>query len=75
MAPATACPSSVATSSLRRHSSEVGAVCGSAARTDLYGLCLQAHGIQSLEMETAAKPSSQPRTMSCVMFGDGHCEA
>ena len=46
-----------------------------AARTVLCGLCLEAHGIQSPEMETAAKPSSQPRTKSCVMFGDGHCEA
>ena len=45
------------------------------ARTALYGLCLEAYGIQSPEMETAAKPSSQPRTKSCVMFGDGHCEA
>src|ERR1035438_7448910 len=26
-------------------------------------------------METAAKPSSQPRTKSCVMSGNGHCEA
>jgi hypothetical protein len=26
-------------------------------------------------METAAKPSSQPRTESCVMSGNGHCEA
>jgi len=26
-------------------------------------------------METAAKPSQQPRTESCVMTGNGHCEA
>jgi hypothetical protein len=26
-------------------------------------------------METAAKRSSQPRTESCVMSGNGHCEA
>jgi hypothetical protein len=26
-------------------------------------------------METAAKLSSQPRTESCVMSGNGHCEA
>ena len=45
------------------------------ARTDLCGLRLEAHGIQSPEMETAVKPSSQPRTKSCVMSGDGHCEA
>ena len=36
---------------------------------------LKAHGIQSSEMATAAKPSSQPRTESCVMSGNGHCEA
>jgi hypothetical protein len=46
------------------------------ARTDLCGGCaLKAHGIQSPEMETAAKPSSQPRTESCVMSGNDHCEA
>jgi hypothetical protein len=39
------------------------------------GCALKAHRIQSPEMETAVKPSSQPRTKSCVMFGDGHCEA
>ena len=36
---------------------------------------MKACGIQSPEMETAAKPSSQPRTKSCVVSGDGHCEA
>jgi len=36
---------------------------------------LKAHGVQFPEMETAAKPSSQPRTESCVMSGNGHCEA
>ena len=45
------------------------------ARTDLCGLCLKAHGIQSPEMEAAAKLSSQPRTQSCVVSGNGHCEA
>src|SRR6516225_7905903 len=45
------------------------------ARTDLSGLRLETHEVQSPEMETAAKPSSQPRTKSCVMSGDGHCEA
>ena len=44
-------------------------------RTDLSGLRLETHEVQSPEMETAAKPSSQPRTKSCVMSGDGHCEA
>ena len=45
------------------------------ARTDLCGLRLETHEVQSPEMEIAAKPSSQPRTKSCVMSGDGHCEA
>jgi len=45
------------------------------ARTDLSGLRLETHEVQSPEMETAAKPSSQPRTKSCVMSGDGRCEA
>src|SRR5262249_22558628 len=31
------------------------------------GCALKAHGIQSPEMVTAAKPSSQPRTESCVV--------
>ena len=39
------------------------------------GCALKAHGVQFPEMETAAKPSSQPRTKSCVMSGNGHCEA
>ena len=39
------------------------------------GCALEAHGVQPPEMEAAAKPSSQPRTKSCVMSGDGHCEA
>ena len=39
------------------------------------GCALKAHVIQLPEMGTAAKPSSQPRTESCVMSGDGHCEA
>jgi len=37
--------------------------CGSAR-----GCALKAHGVQFPEMETAAKPSSQPRTESCVMW-------
>jgi hypothetical protein len=36
---------------------------------------LQAHGIESPEMVTAAKPSQQPRTESCVVSGNGPCEA
>ena len=36
---------------------------------------LKARGIQSFEIMTAAKLSSQPRTESCVMSGNGHCEA
>jgi hypothetical protein len=36
---------------------------------------LKVHGIQLSEMEAAAKLSSQPRTKSCVMSGDSHCEA
>jgi hypothetical protein len=39
------------------------------------GCALKAHGVQLPEMATAAKLSSQPRTESCVMSGDGHCEA
>jgi hypothetical protein len=38
-------------------------------------LRLEAYEVQSPEMETAAKPSPQPRTESCVMTGNGHCEA
>ena len=45
------------------------------ARTDPRRLRLATHETQSPEMEAAAKPSSQPRTKSCVMSGDGHCEA
>jgi aryl-alcohol dehydrogenase-like predicted oxidoreductase len=33
------------------------------------GCALKAHGTQSPEMEAAAKPSSQPRTKSCVVSG------
>ena len=36
---------------------------------------LQAHEIQSPEMAAVAEPSRQPRTESCVVVGDGHCEA
>ena len=39
------------------------------------GCALKAREVRYPEMETAAKPSSQPRTKSCVMSGNGHCEA
>jgi hypothetical protein len=39
------------------------------------GCALKAHGIPSPEMATAAKPSSQPRTESCVVIGNEHHEA
>ena len=39
------------------------------------GCALQAHEIQSPEMAAAAKPNQQPRTKSCVVSGNGHCEA
>ena len=48
---------------------------GSIAHSELHGLRLETHEVQSPEMEAAAKPSSQLRTKSCVMSGDGHCEA
>ena len=36
---------------------------------------LQAHEIQSSEMATVVKLSQQPCTESCVVVGNGHCEA
>ncbi len=36
---------------------------------------LQAHGIQQPEMVALVKPSQQPGTESCVVSGNGHCEA
>ena len=39
------------------------------------GCALKARGIQSFETMIAAKLSSQPRTESCVVSGNGHCEA
>jgi len=36
---------------------------------------LQAHAIQSPEMAITAKLSQQPCTESCVVSGNGHCEA
>jgi hypothetical protein len=52
---------------LLRHSSVVRAVCVNAHVRICAGCALKAHGVQFPEMETAAKPSSQPRTKSCVM--------
>jgi hypothetical protein len=39
------------------------------------GCALQAHGKLWPEMATLAKPSQQPRTESCVVCGNNHCEA
>jgi hypothetical protein len=39
------------------------------------GCALQAHGIQLPEMAAAVKLSQQLRTESCVVSGNGHCEA
>jgi hypothetical protein len=39
------------------------------------GCALQAHEIQLSEMAAAVKLSQQLRTESCVVFGNGHCEA
>jgi hypothetical protein len=39
------------------------------------GCALKAYEIQSFEIVTAAKLSWQPRTESCVVSGNGHCEA
>src|SRR6266404_2052560 len=60
---------------LLRHSSFVRAVCVDALVRICAGCALKADGIQSPEMEAAAKLSSQPRTKSCVVSGNGHCEA
>ena len=39
------------------------------------GCALQAHGIQLSEMAAAVKLSQQLLTESCVVAGNGHCEA
>ena len=39
------------------------------------GGCVKAREAQAPEMATAARPSQQPRTESCVAFGNGRCEA
>ncbi len=39
------------------------------------GCALKAHDVQQSGMVVAAKPSQQPRTESCVVYGNVHCEA
>jgi hypothetical protein len=39
------------------------------------GCALKAHKVQRSEMTAQAKPSQQPGTESCVVSGNGHCEA
>jgi hypothetical protein len=39
------------------------------------GCALKAHEVQQSEMTAQAKPSQQPGTESCVVSGNGHCEA
>jgi hypothetical protein len=39
------------------------------------GCALKAHGTMSSGMATAVEPSRQPRTESCVVSGNGPCEA
>ncbi len=39
------------------------------------GCALQAHEIQQPEVAALVKPSQQPGTESCVVSGNGHCEA
>src|ERR1700751_3456332 len=68
-------PASLSRRTLLRHSSFVRAVCVDALVRFCAGCALKAHGIQSPEMEAAAKLSEQPRTKSCVVSGNGHCEA
>jgi hypothetical protein len=41
----------------------------------VWELRLEAHGILLPEMTTAVKPSEQRCTESCVVNGNGHCEA
>src|ERR1700758_1687260 len=76
MAPSTASAPSVSRGSLCRQSSAIRTGCANERPSgSARGCALKAHGVQFPEMETAAKPSSQPRTESCVMSGNGHCEA
>ena len=63
------------TGSLSRHSSFRRAVCVNAHVQICAGCALKARVIQSPEMGAAVKLSSQPRTKSCVVSGNGHCEA
>ena len=39
------------------------------------GCALQVRATQPSEMAAAVKPSEQPRTESCVVAGNVHCEA
>ena len=58
------------------YSSAIRAACAKERQCGpVRGCALKARGIQSFEIMTAAKLSSQPRTESCVMSGNGHCEA
>ena len=68
-ATAPASPAPLSRSSLLRNSSFIRAVCVDALVRICAGCALKAHGTQSPEMEVAAKPSSQPRTKSCVVSG------
>ena len=52
----------------------VTARCGPACRV-VWELRLEAHEIQQPEMAVLVKPSQQPGTESCVVSGNGHCEA
>jgi retron-type reverse transcriptase len=61
LAPKAAHPLSIATSKLRRHAPEVGAVCGKAARTDLCG------GRSAMSVPTA--------TVACAPRNDGTVSA
>ena len=65
----------MAGSAVSRQILEIGAGCGNSARPDLSGLRLEAHEIQQPEMAALVKPSQQPGTESCVVSGNGHCEA
>jgi hypothetical protein len=68
--------SSLSGCTLCRHSSAIRTGCAKERPSGSEeGCALKARGNQSPEMEAAVKPSSQPRTKSCVVSGDGHCEA
>src|SRR6516165_12565837 len=70
LAPQAAYPAPLAASTLRRHTPEVGAVCGNSARTDLCGgrsamgvptantkvLALKTHSLSGAEIRTVSVP-------------------